>query len=51
MFTKLAQIRLHGVGSVQQAWATDKYRTGNRAACGSPIANSHYARRPILVCH
>ena len=51
MFPKLAQFCLRGVGGAQQAWATDEYRIGNRAACGSPIANFHHAGRPILVCH
>jgi hypothetical protein len=51
MFAKLAQIRLRSVGSADQAWATDELRNGNRAACSSPIANSHHAGRPILVCH
>jgi hypothetical protein len=51
MFAKLAQIRLRGVGSTQQAWATDGCRTGNRAGCRSTIANSHRVRRPLLVCH
>jgi hypothetical protein len=51
MFAKLAQIRLRGIGSAQQAWATDEHRNGNRAACSSPIANSHHAGRPILACH
>jgi hypothetical protein len=32
-------------------WATDEHRTGNRAACSSPIANSHRVRTPLLVCH
>jgi hypothetical protein len=50
MFAKLAQIRLHGLGSAQRAWATDGDRTGNSAACLSPIANSHRARRPTFVC-
>ena len=51
MFAKLAQISLHGVGSARQVWATDEHRTGNRAACSSPIANSHRVRTPLLVCH
>ena len=51
MFAKLAQICLRGVGGAQQAWATDEYRIGNRAACGSPIAHSYHGGRPILVCH
>jgi hypothetical protein len=49
MFAKLAQTRLRGIGSVQQAWATDELRNGNRGAFSSPIANR--AGRPILVCH
>jgi hypothetical protein len=51
MFAKLAQISLHGVGSARQVWATGEHRTGNRAACSSPIANSHRVRTPLLVCH
>src|SRR6516165_12692696 len=51
MFAKLAQFCLRGVGGAQQAWATDEYRIGNRAACGSPIAHSYHGGRPILVCH
>jgi hypothetical protein len=51
MFAKLAQIRLRGIGSAKQALATNKYGIGNRATCGSPIANSDHAGRPILVCH
>jgi hypothetical protein len=51
MFAKLAQIILHGVGSARQVWATDEHRTGNRAACGSPLANSHRVRTPLLICH
>jgi hypothetical protein len=51
MFAKLAHICLHGVGGARQVWATDEHRTGNRAACSSPIANSHCVRRPLLVCH
>jgi hypothetical protein len=51
MFAKLAQIRLRGVGSVRRAWAADAKRAGSGAACCSAMAETHKARRPILVCH
>jgi hypothetical protein len=45
MFAKLAQMRLRGVGNLQQAPATD----GNRLAF-RPLAHSTRTRRPTLVC-